>query len=190
MPPGKTFFYKFVADRPWNYGSIQVAVPEQALLDDDYEISIILDDWCHEGTYELAAGLASKSLLIRGRVRENYLVKNFKLHIFFCTKFRNRGHNMTVLEADGHFAEPFIARNLNIYPGKTYFVLMKTDQDPSKIYWVAFNVIGGKPATPTHLAILNYDPNYNHKPPTSTPPAVRFWPLWSNFSQSTHLGRN
>ncbi|KAI3844481.1 hypothetical protein MKW92_007481, partial [Papaver armeniacum] len=43
-----------------NYGSIQVAVPEQALLHDDYEITI-LDDWCHEeGTYELATGLASK----------------------------------------------------------------------------------------------------------------------------------
>ncbi|KAI3945355.1 hypothetical protein MKW92_043356 [Papaver armeniacum] len=52
--PGKTFFYKFVADRPWsyfyygNYGSIQVALPEQALLHDDYEITIILNDWCHE----------------------------------------------------------------------------------------------------------------------------------------------
>ncbi|RZC64867.1 hypothetical protein C5167_008559 [Papaver somniferum] len=92
-----------------------------------------------------------------------------------------QGHNMTVLEADGHFAEPFIARP-EYLPRGTYVVVVKTEKDPSKIYWVAFNVIGGKPATPTHLAISNYDPNYNHKPPTSTPPAVRFWSLWSNFS--------
>ncbi|XP_026388253.1 L-ascorbate oxidase-like [Papaver somniferum] len=228
--PGKTFFYKFVADRPWNYGSIQVAVPEQALLHDDYEINIILDDWSHEGTYELATGLASKpcvvglaskSLLIHGRVRFNcssptngtsdgcngtkpecdpcvitvvhgkiIWLRISSFTSFSVLNFEIEGHNMTVLEADGHFAEPFIAQNLNIYPAETYFVLVKTDQDPSKIYWVAFNVIGGKPATPTHLAILNYDPNYSHKPPTSTPPAVRFWSSWSNFSQSTHLGRN
>ncbi|RZC64830.1 hypothetical protein C5167_008521 [Papaver somniferum] len=234
--PGKTFFYKFVVDRPWsdfyhgNYGSIQVAVPEQVVLHDDYQISIILNDCCDEGTCELATGLASKpcvwigkpkSLLIHGRAGFNcsrptnaisdccngmkpecspcvvtvVQGKTIWLRIssftsFSVLNFVIEGNNMTVLEADGHFAEPFIAPNLNIYPGETYFVLVKTDQDPSKIYWVAFNVIGGKPATPTHLAILNYDPNYNHKPPTSALPAVRFWSLWSNFSRSTHLGRN
>ncbi|KAI3876061.1 hypothetical protein MKX03_025535 [Papaver bracteatum] len=104
--------------------------------------------------------------------------------------FEIEGHKMTVVEAGGHFAEPFIARNLNIYPVETYFVLVKTDQDPSKTYLAAFYVIGGRPATPTRLAILNYYPHHNQQPPTSTPTAVRFWSLWSNFSQSTHLGRN
>ncbi|KAI3876060.1 hypothetical protein MKX03_025534 [Papaver bracteatum] len=235
-PPGKTFLYKFVVDTPWsyfyygNYGSIQVAVPEQALLHDDCEISIILNDWCHEGTYELATGLASKpcvwvgepkSPLIHGRARLNCSCptngmsdgcngtkpecapcvitvvhgKTIRFRISSLSSlpvlnFETEGHNMTVVEADGHLAELFIARNLNIYPGETYFVLVKTDQNPSKIYLAAFNAVGGRPATPTRLAILNYHPNHNHQPQTSTPTAVCFWSLWSNFSQSTHLGRN
>ncbi|KAI3945356.1 hypothetical protein MKW92_043357, partial [Papaver armeniacum] len=109
---------------------------------------------------------------------------------FSVLNFQVEGHNMTVLVAGEHFAEPFISRNLNIYPSETYFVLLKTDQDPSKIYWVTFNVIGGRPATPTRLTMLNYYPHHNHQPLTSTLTAVRFWSLWSNFSKSTHLGRN
>ena len=44
-----------------------------------------------------------------------------------------QGHNMTVVEADGHYVEPFVVQNLFIYSGETYSVIVKADQDPTKI---------------------------------------------------------
>ncbi|KAF6173795.1 hypothetical protein GIB67_003190 [Kingdonia uniflora] len=64
----------------------------------------------------------------------------------------DRGHNMTVMEADRHYVEPFVVKNLNIYSGETYSVLVKADQDPLRNYWAASNVISRKPATPIGLA--------------------------------------
>uniref|UniRef100_A0A2N9H721 L-ascorbate oxidase n=1 Tax=Fagus sylvatica TaxID=28930 RepID=A0A2N9H721_FAGSY len=43
---------------------------------------------------------------------------------------------MTVVEADGHYVEPFVVKNLYIYSGETYSVLIKADQDPSRNYWM------------------------------------------------------
>jgi FtsP/CotA-like multicopper oxidase with cupredoxin domain len=31
---------------------------------------------------------------------------------------------MTVVEADGHYVKPFVVKNLNIYSGETYSVLI------------------------------------------------------------------
>ena len=44
----------------------------------------------------------------------------------------NQGHDMTVVEADGHYVEPFVVKNLFIYSGETYSVLIKADQEPSR----------------------------------------------------------
>lgn len=66
---------------------------------------------------------------------------------------------MMVVEADGHYVEPFVVQNLNIYSGETYSVLIKADQDPSRNYWAALNVRGRQPKTPTGRAILRYIPN-------------------------------
>ncbi|KAI3945825.1 hypothetical protein MKW98_023099 [Papaver atlanticum] len=233
-PQGKTFFYRFVVDKPQSYlyyahysmryGSTRLSISEQALVQDDYEMSIILDDWC---TTDLASKKSGpfvwvgepKSLLYHGRARFNcspttddisdicnrtkpeiyspYLItiiqgKTIRLRISSLTSlsvlnFEIQGHNTTVVEADGHFVEPLTVRNLNIYPDETYSVLVKADQDPSKNYWAASNVIGRELATSTVLAILNYYSNPNHQSPPTTPPADR---LWNNFLESSHFGRN
>lgn len=95
------------------------------------------------------------------------------------------GHNMTIVEADGHFTQPTVVKNLNIYSGETYSVIVKADQDPSRNYWVGLNVVSRKPGTPTGLAILNYYPNHPKKLPPTTPP---YGPLWNDtvyrFNQS------
>uniref|UniRef100_A0A0D3H618 L-ascorbate oxidase n=1 Tax=Oryza barthii TaxID=65489 RepID=A0A0D3H618_9ORYZ len=66
--------------------------------------------------------------------------------------FEIEGHEMTVVEADGHYVKPFVVKNLNIYSGETYSVLITADQDPNRNYWLASNVVSRKPATPTGTA--------------------------------------
>ncbi|KAJ4966657.1 hypothetical protein NE237_018506 [Protea cynaroides] len=116
--------------------------------------------------------------------------KTYRLRISSLTSlsalnFEIEGHNMTVVEADGHYVQPLIIKNLNIYSGETYSVLVKADQDPSRNYWAAVNVIGRQPQTPTGLGIFNYYPNHPLKSPTTTPPTG---PLWNDsdyrFAQS------
>lgn len=46
--------------------------------------------------------------------------------------FLIQGHNMTVVEADGHYVEPVELENLDVYSGESYSVLLRADQDPSK----------------------------------------------------------
>lgn len=70
--------------------------------------------------------------------------------------FEIEGHPMTVVEADGHYVKPFVVKNLNIYSGETYSVLIKADQDPNRNYWLASNVVSRKPSTPTGTAVLSY----------------------------------
>ena len=60
-----------------------------------------------------------------------------------------QGHPMTVVEADGHYVKPFVVDSLSIYSGETYSVLIKADQDPNRNYWLASNVVGRQPGTPT-----------------------------------------
>ncbi|KAE9449942.1 hypothetical protein C3L33_18157, partial [Rhododendron williamsianum] len=111
----------------------------------DHDRSIILTDWYHKSTYELATGLSSldfewvgepQSLLIHGKGRFNcsglesslcdatnsecspHVItvipgKTYRLRIGSLTSlaalsFEIEGHNMTVVEADGHNVEPFV----------------------------------------------------------------------------------
>ncbi|KAI3834365.1 hypothetical protein MKW92_043544 [Papaver armeniacum] len=230
-PPGKTSFYKFVVDRPrihlyydahnsmqreaGLYGPVRVPVPKQASLHDDYGISIILNDWCHEG--KQTTGSASKPIVWVAepklvKMKGNYNIpityngtkpecapyvitvvrgETFRLKISSFTSlsaqnFEIEGHNIAVMEANGHLlVESFIVGILSIYPGETYSISVKADQDPSKNYSVNSNVVGRKPATPTRLAIINYYPNPDH-----TPSAFRSWNDFCNFLRSSHLGRN
>ncbi|KAF6149209.1 hypothetical protein GIB67_026065 [Kingdonia uniflora] len=171
--PGDTFMYQFVVDRPGTYlyhahygmqreaglyGSIQVSLPDgqQEPFSYDDDLSIILNDWYHKTPFEQATGLSS---------------------IPFGWVGEPQGHNLTVVEADGHYVEPFVVKNLNIYSGETYSVLVKTDQDPSRNYWLASNVITRIPKTPTGRGIFNYYPNQATTSPPTVPPTG---PLWND----------
>ncbi|XP_078444795.1 cupredoxin superfamily protein [Wolffia australiana] len=91
--------------------------------------------------------------------------------------FEIEGHNMTIIEADGHYVEPFVVKNLNIYSGETYSVLVVADQDPSKNYWAAVNVVSRPTKNLRGLAIFNYYPTHPRLLPTAAPPAG---PLWND----------
>ncbi|KAM1484221.1 hypothetical protein TB2_035438 [Malus domestica] len=111
--------------------------------------------------------------------------KTYRLRISSLTSlsalnFQIEGHNMTVVEADGHYVEPFEIQNLYIYSGETYSILVKANQNPSRNYWMTTNVVSRKPATLTGLAILNYYPNYPKKSPPTLPTAG---PLWNETAQ-------
>jgi L-ascorbate oxidase len=88
-----------------------------------------------------------------------------------------QGHQMTVVEADGHYVKPFVVKNLNIYSGETYSVLIKADQDPNRNYWLASNVVSRKPGTATGTAILSYYGGRSspRRPPPTTPPTGPAW---------------
>ncbi|XXG87541.1 hypothetical protein AAC387_Pa11g2204 [Persea americana] len=106
--------------------------------------------------------------------------KTYRLRIASLTSlsalsFKIEGHNMTVVESDGHYVEPFVTDNLFIYSGETYSVLVKADQDPSRNYWAATNVVSREPKTPPGLAIINYYPNHPRKPPPTPPPTGPMW---------------
>ncbi|KAJ7948985.1 L-ascorbate oxidase [Quillaja saponaria] len=108
--------------------------------------------------------------------------KTYRLRIGSLTSlsaisFGMQGHNLTVVEADGHYVEPFVVKNIYIYSGETYSVLLKANQDSSRNYWAITNVVSRKPSTPNGLAILNYHPNHPEKLPPTIPPTG---PLWSD----------
>lgn len=86
---------------------------------------------------------------------------------------------MTVMQADARYVEPYTVDNLDTYSGQTYDVLFTANQDASKNYWMAVNVRGRKPATPTGLGVLQYLPNPDLP---STPAPVS--PLWNDTATS------
>ncbi|KAK6922973.1 Multicopper oxidase, N-terminal [Dillenia turbinata] len=183
------------------YGMIRVALPDGVSepFPYDYDRSIILNDWYHKSTYEQAAGLSSipfgwvgepQSLLIHGRGRfdcsslgtgsgvcnsTNPECSPYVMTIVPGKTYRLRGHNLTVVEADGHYVEPFTVKNLFIYSGETYSVLVKANQDPSRNYWITSNVVSRKPATPTGLGVFNYYPNHPRRRPPTVPTSGPVW---------------
>ncbi|WCJ31834.1 Cupredoxin superfamily protein [Euphorbia peplus] len=106
--------------------------------------------------------------------------KTYRLRISSLTalsalSFQIEGHNMTVVEADGHYVDPFIVQKLFIYSGETYSVIVKMDQNPSRNYWMTTNVVSRNATTPPGQAILNYYPNHPRRYPPTTPPSGPFW---------------
>ncbi|XP_031498817.1 L-ascorbate oxidase [Nymphaea colorata] len=117
--------------------------------------------------------------------------KTYRLRIASVTSlsalsFEIEGHNMTIVEADGHYVDPFVVQRLFIYSGETYSVLIKADQDPTRNYWMGTNVVGRKPATPTGAAILNYYPNHPKRSPPNMAPAG---PLWNDTAPRVNQSR-
>lgn len=106
--------------------------------------------------------------------------KTYRLRIGSLTalsalSFEIEGHNMTVVEADGHYVDPFVVKNLFIYSGETYSVLIKADQDPSRNYWASAKVVSRNSSTPNGLAIFNYYPNHPRRNPPTIPPSGPRW---------------
>lgn len=106
--------------------------------------------------------------------------KTYRLRISSLTSlsalsFQIEGHNMTVVEADGHYVEPFVVQNIFIYSGETYSVLVKADQDPTRNYWITSNVVSRKPNTPPGLGVFIYYPNHPRRSPPTIPPLGPFW---------------
>ncbi|KZV53747.1 ascorbate oxidase [Dorcoceras hygrometricum] len=106
--------------------------------------------------------------------------KTYRLRIGSLTalsalSFQIESHNMTVVEADGHNVEPFEVKNLFIYSGETYSVLIRADQDPSRNYWASAKVVSRNSTTPDGLAIFNYYPNHPRRNPPGSPPLGPQW---------------
>ncbi|KAA8546849.1 hypothetical protein F0562_003278 [Nyssa sinensis] len=106
--------------------------------------------------------------------------KTYRLRIASLTSlsalsFEIEGHNMTVVEADGHYVQPFVINNLFIYSGETYSVLINADQDPSRNYWASAKVVSRQNTTPNGLAIFNYYPNHPRRYPPTVPPRGPAW---------------
>ncbi|KAH6796660.1 Cupredoxin superfamily protein [Perilla frutescens var. hirtella] len=119
--------------------------------------------------------------------------KTYRLRIGSLTalsalSFEIEGHNMTVVEADGHYVDPFVVKNLFIYSGETYSVLIVANQDPSRNYWASAKVVSRPSTTPNGLAILNYDPNNPRRNPSTNPPIGPHWDdVRSRLSQSQSI---
>ncbi|XP_077213458.1 L-ascorbate oxidase-like [Tasmannia lanceolata] len=104
-----------------------------------------------------------------------YRLRIASLTSLSALNFEIEGHNMTIVEADGYYVEPFVVKNLNIYSGETYSVLVKADQDPSRNYWAVTNVVSRPRKPPPGLAIFNYYPNHPRKSPSTPPPTGPQW---------------
>ncbi|XP_027346285.1 L-ascorbate oxidase-like [Abrus precatorius] len=90
-------------------------------------------------------------------------------------------HKLVVVEADGNYVQPFAVNGIDIHSGESYSVLLTTNQNPKKNYWLSIGVIGRKPKTPQGLTILNYKTISASILPTSPPPIT---PLWNDFKRS------
>ncbi|XP_057801835.1 L-ascorbate oxidase-like [Salvia miltiorrhiza] len=90
-------------------------------------------------------------------------------------------HNLTVVEADGNYVDPFTVPNMDIYSGECYSVLFTTNQDATQNYWISAAVRGRKPATPPALTLLNYQPTSASQLPLSPPPVA---PAWDDYDYS------
>ncbi|XP_075653322.1 L-ascorbate oxidase-like [Castanea sativa] len=107
---------------------------------------------------------------------KTYRLRVASLTALSALSFQIEGHNMTVVEADGHYVEPFVVKNLFIYSGETYSVLIKADQDPSRNYWMTTNVVSRTPVnTSEGLGFLNYYPNHPRRSPPTDPPTGPIW---------------
>lgn len=151
----------------------------------DYDKSIILDDRYYKSYYDWMGEPESLLIPRKGKFDYAELTtpsshptardainpeyphwrvvpgKTYRLNISSVTaqsalSFRIEDHNLTVVEADGHYIVP----SLIVYSGKTYSVKIKADQDPSRNYSITTNIVGqnASATTPLGLAVLSYSP--------------------------------
>ncbi|KAK0099391.1 hypothetical protein ONS96_008419 [Cadophora gregata f. sp. sojae] len=85
------------------------------------------------------------------------------------------GHDMTVIEADGSYTEPYNTSFLQIYTGQRYSVLLKTKPHPEKsTYWMQIES-RERPTLTRSFAVLNYgvpSPPTIFYPPSQLPITV------------------
>ncbi|KAJ4760415.1 Laccase/Diphenol oxidase family protein [Rhynchospora pubera] len=115
-----------------------------------------------------------KLIVVPGKT---YLLRIASVTSLSALNFEIEGHSLTVVEADGHYVDPFIVKNLNIYSGETYSVILRADQNPTRNYWLASNVVSRKPGTPTGIGLLNYYGIPHGRFPPTAPPSG---PLWND----------
>ncbi|KAF8012126.1 hypothetical protein BT93_I0300 [Corymbia citriodora subsp. variegata] len=142
------------------YGWIRVLPPDGIAepYTYDYEKSVILNDCYNKSTSHCKFKGRESSIAPNRHLQAwiqtahnatnpahlNWTVlpgKTYRLRIsseaiLYGLSFHIEGHNLTVVEADGRYAEPLAFKNLFISPGETYSVLIKADQDPSRNYWI------------------------------------------------------
>uniref|UniRef100_A0A7N0T6V5 L-ascorbate oxidase n=2 Tax=Kalanchoe fedtschenkoi TaxID=63787 RepID=A0A7N0T6V5_KALFE len=108
---------------------------------------------------------------------KTYRLRVSSLTALSALSFQIEGHNMTVVEADGHNVVPFVVKNLFLYSGETYSVLVTADQDPSRNYWATSSIVGRNATftTPPALSVINYYPNHLRRAPPTRPPAGPVW---------------
>ncbi|XP_020208241.1 L-ascorbate oxidase-like [Cajanus cajan] len=103
--------------------------------------------------------------------------KTYRIRIASTTSlvslnFAIANHKMVVVEADGNYVQPFTIDDIHIHSGESYSVLVTTNQDPNKNYWISV-AISGRETTPQALTILNYKtvPTtiFPSSPPSMTP---------------------
>ncbi|CAI9780947.1 unnamed protein product [Fraxinus pennsylvanica] len=107
--------------------------------------------------------------------QKTYRLRIGSLTALSALSFEIEGHNMTVVEADGHYVEPFVVKNLFIYSGETYSVLVTANQDPSRNYWASAKIVSRPSNTTNGLAIFNYYPNHPRRNPPTFPPLRPHW---------------
>ncbi|GAV78220.1 Cu-oxidase domain-containing protein/Cu-oxidase_2 domain-containing protein/Cu-oxidase_3 domain-containing protein [Cephalotus follicularis] len=113
--------------------------------------------------------------------RRTYRLRIASITALASLNFAIGNHKLVVVEADGNYVQPFSVDDLDIYSGESYSVLLTTNKDPSKNYWISVGVRGRKPQTPQALTILNYHPSSASKLPTSPPPIT---PPWNDYNHS------
>uniref|UniRef100_J3MZ05 L-ascorbate oxidase n=1 Tax=Oryza brachyantha TaxID=4533 RepID=J3MZ05_ORYBR len=79
--------------------------------------------------------------------------------------FGIEGHTMTVVEADGYYVKPVVVKNLFVYSGETYSVLVTADQDPSRSYWATSHIVSRDPT---------------RRPPRAPPTPPPAGPAWND----------
>ncbi|EPS62205.1 hypothetical protein M569_12585 [Genlisea aurea] len=116
---------------------------------------------------------------------KTYRIRIGSLTSLSALSFEIEGHDMTVVEADGHYVDPFAVKNLFIYSGETYSVLVTADKDPSRSYWIAAKVVSRNSDTPPGLGIFHYGGNRGHEPPTDPPVGPRWDDAAARVAQSS-----
>uniref|UniRef100_A0ACD6AEK3 Uncharacterized protein n=1 Tax=Avena sativa TaxID=4498 RepID=A0ACD6AEK3_AVESA len=115
--------------------------------------------------------------------------KTYRLRIASTTtlsalNLQVEGHSLTVVEADGNPVEPFTVKDIDIYSGESYSVLLTTNQMPTfyrpGAFWISVGVIGRRPKTLPATAVLRYT-NSKLQWPSSVPPET---PAWDDIERS------
>ncbi|KAL3721644.1 hypothetical protein ACJRO7_034047 [Eucalyptus globulus] len=140
----------------------------------DYDNSIILDYWYYKSYHDWAA--EPKSLLIPRKGKFDYAESTTSgSHPTACDAinleyphwrvvpgktYRLNISSVTAQSTLSFQIEPFVNQSLIVYSGKTYFIKIKANEDPSRNYSIMINIVGqnATATTPLGLAVLSYSP--------------------------------